>query len=39
MYSGFLIIRPAVFQYNLNTAQIGELVQISEQPIKSFCVT
>ena len=28
-----------VCQYNLNTARISELVQISEQPIKSYCVT
>ena len=37
-YSGFSFIRPAACQYNLNIARISELVQISEQPVKS-CVT
>ena len=33
LHSGFSIIRTAVCQYNLNTAQISELVGISEQAI------
>ena len=37
-YSGFSIIWTAVWQDNLNTARISELVRISEQPVKSYCV-
>ena len=37
--SGFSIIWPALCQYNVNTIQISELVQISEQPVKFYCTT
>ena len=39
LYSGFSIIQTAVCQYNLNSVRISELVRISEQPFKSYCVT
>ena len=43
IYSGFSIIRIAVWivvcQHNLNTARISDLVQRSEQSIKSYCFT
>ena len=40
IYGKFWIIRTAGGQYNLNTAQMSELVWISEQGIiKSYCIT
>ena len=37
-YSGFSITRPAVCQFNLDTARISNLVRISRQSIKSYCI-
>ena len=38
IYSRFSIIPIAVCQYNLNTAWVSDLVQKSEQPVKTDCL-